>query len=65
MPKRSVNLAIPFVQKGTFGMFFCPVCGRALKAVIPAVSVTYLVHFFGNLCVVDNQPVVQDDVSKS
>lgn len=66
MPKHSVNLAIPFAPRGTYDMLLCPVCGRVLKAVVPAEFVTYLVHFFGNLCVMDNQPgVVQDAVSKS
>lgn len=63
MPKHFSVLEIPFQALGIHQVQFCPQCGYVLKAVIPATSITYLVHFFGNPCVIDNLPLKENDVT--
>lgn len=56
MKKQVLQLEPPLEQTGEYVQYFCPLCGRVIENIVPAESITYIVHALDNLCVIDNQP---------
>lgn len=42
-----------FYYKDITDKVFCPLCHKPAKAVVPATTVTYLVHSRDDICVID------------
>lgn len=54
MPKHPSPQKHLFVYKDVAERIICPNCKGIAKTVIPATSVTYLIHTNGEICVLDN-----------
>lgn len=63
MPKHPPNQKRLFRYKDITDRLVCPNCRRIVKTVIPATSVTYLIHKNGEVCVLENSRGVPDGKS--
>ncbi len=59
MPRHPGNQNSLFVWTDLLSRPLCPECGRLAKVVVPATTVTYLVHGRDDICVVDWQTLFE------
>jgi len=57
MPKHPGLQVTLFAYNDQAEKLICHICGRMVKAVVPATTITYLVHAPNDICVTDNQPL--------
>lgn len=62
MPKNPGIQSSLFIYKDIPEALVCPICARLVAVVIPAETLTYLVHTPEVICVMDNNPPMQEIV---
>lgn len=60
MPKHPPSQNHLFIYEDVTERVICPNCKGIVKTVIPATSVTYLIHARGEVCILDHRRGVSD-----